>query len=91
MLIDYMVMEVTPGSERLTGWGSMQFAIQPRMGEIITKDADGIGHAYEVLMILHPHEPVAGHDGADHCGGDLYLIDRGELIEWRKRFLSRQL
>lgn len=83
MLTDFMVMELKRDGS-VKGWGATQFAVVPRIREVITKDVAGVDHAFEVLMVMHPSQPVSlgGPGEPAYSGGDLWVIDRGNAHKW---------
>jgi hypothetical protein len=65
------------------GWGATKFALAPRIGEVVVRSVGEVAHVFEVLMVMHPPEPVkVGRDGVEYSGGDLWLINRGPEHEW---------
>jgi hypothetical protein len=60
-----------------TGWGELEFASRPRLGEFITRDVDGAVHAFLVIAFFHPDKPTA-------AAGEIWVEDRGALADLKK-------
>lgn len=69
--VEFLVME-KKGKGNWKGYGSIKYRVAPRVGEHINLiDDEGKAQVYEVVAIIHPHEPAS-------CAGDLivrYITD----------------
>jgi hypothetical protein len=63
----------------------MKFAVPPGAGEFVLVPVANSHHAFEVVRVIHPSNPMNG--GADNSAtcGLLWVVDRGEQGQWEAR------
>jgi len=84
-MVDVIVKAKLPGEKTWAAYGLRSFAVLPRIGEIVGIDIDGKSHAFRVVDVHHPIEPI----GTLGTAGDLYLSQVGTLSEEIKDLFER--
>jgi hypothetical protein len=86
-MIKAMVMLLQRDKDEIGGLGELQFLVMPRVGEHITRDVEGIGQIYQVIVIHHPDEPTfyfPDKPTMNGAMGDIYVVHVGNLLDHLK-------
>jgi hypothetical protein len=75
--LNFVVSQRDRKSGEFTEWGELEFAAQPRIGELIKREVDGVVHVFLVVAVLHS-------DGQATGVGEIWVEDRGTLADLRK-------